>query len=55
VPARVHQAALRRVEARLWSGRGAHLAGGALDFAQALARYALARYQLARRRGRTVR
>jgi len=31
--------ALRRAEARLWSGRAAHLVGGTLDFLQALARY----------------
>jgi hypothetical protein len=50
VPARAHRAALRRAEARLWSGRAAHLIGGTLDFAQALVRYLLAR-----RRGRTAR
>jgi hypothetical protein len=27
----------------MWSGRGAHLVGGTLDFVQALARYLLAR------------
>jgi hypothetical protein len=41
---------LRRAEARLWTGGGAHLVGGALDFVQALARYVLAR-----RRARTSR
>jgi hypothetical protein len=35
--------ALRRIEARLWSGRAAHLVGGTLDFLQALLRYLLAR------------
>lgn len=39
--------ALRRLERWLWSGPLGHFVGGALDFAQALARYALAR---ARRR-----
>jgi hypothetical protein len=43
MPARRSTAALRRVEARLWSGRAAHLVGGTLDFLQALARYLLAR------------
>jgi hypothetical protein len=50
VPARPHRAALRRAEARLWSGGAAHLVGGTLDFVQALARYLLAR-----RRGRAAR
>jgi hypothetical protein len=50
VPARGHRAALRRAEARLWSGRAAHLIGGALDFVQALVGYLLAH-----RRGRTAR
>jgi hypothetical protein len=50
VPTRRYPAALRRAEARLWSGRAAHLVGGALDFVQALVRYLLAR-----RRGRTAR
>jgi hypothetical protein len=36
-------APLRRFQARLWTGGPAHLAGGALDLLQALARYALAR------------
>jgi hypothetical protein len=31
------------MEARMWSGRGAHLLGGTLDFLQALLRYLLAR------------
>jgi hypothetical protein len=39
--------ALRRAEARLRTGAGAHLLGGALDFIGALVRYLLAR-----RRGR---
>jgi hypothetical protein len=34
---------MRRAEARLWSGSAAHLAGGALDLAQALVRYSLGR------------
>jgi hypothetical protein len=50
VPARRYAGALRRAEARLWSGRASHLVGGALDFFQALARYLLTR-----RRGRTGR
>jgi thymidine phosphorylase len=50
VAPRSHRAALRRAEARLWSGRAAHLTGGTLDFMQALVRYLLAR-----RRGRAVR
>jgi hypothetical protein len=50
VPSRPHPAALRRAEARLWSGRAAHLIGGALDVVQGLVRYLLAR-----RRGRTIR
>jgi hypothetical protein len=50
VTARRYRAALRRTEARLWSGRAAHLLGGTLDFVQALARYLLAR-----RRGRAAR
>jgi len=33
----------RRLEGRLWSGRLAHLVGGGLDLAQALARHALGR------------
>jgi hypothetical protein len=49
VPAWRYPAALRGAEARLWSGRAAHLVGGTLDFVHALARYLLAR------RGRTVR
>ncbi|MDQ6810916.1 MAG: hypothetical protein M3Z95_03330 [Actinomycetota bacterium] len=40
----------RRLETWLWTGPAGHLIGGALDFAQALARYALARV-----RARTVR
>jgi len=43
MPARLYPTALRRAEARLWSGRAAHLVGGTLDFLQALVRYALAR------------
>jgi hypothetical protein len=43
MPARRYRAALRRAEARLWSGPAAHLLGGTLDFVQALARYLLAR------------
>jgi hypothetical protein len=50
VAPRAHRAALRRAEARLWTGRAAHLTGGTLDFMQALVRYLLAR-----RRGRAVR
>jgi len=33
----------RRLERWLWTGPIGHLAGGALDFAQALARYVRAR------------
>lgn len=33
----------RRLETRLWTGPPGHLAGGAMDFAGALARYLLAR------------
>jgi hypothetical protein len=33
----------RRLETWLWTGPVGHLAGGALDFAQALARYMRAR------------
>jgi hypothetical protein len=40
----------RRAETWLWTGALGHLVGGALDFAQALSRYALARA-----RGRTFR
>ncbi|HEX5852867.1 MAG TPA: hypothetical protein VFY36_07235 [Solirubrobacteraceae bacterium] len=40
----------RRVETWLWTGPVGHLLGGALDFLQALARYAYARA-----RGRTIR
>jgi hypothetical protein len=43
VPPRRYRASLRRAEARLWSGRAAHLMGGTLDFVQALARYVIAR------------
>ncbi|HEX4186289.1 MAG TPA: hypothetical protein VHY83_00190 [Solirubrobacteraceae bacterium] len=41
-PAQLRSAA-RHIEARLWTGRSAHLVGGTLDLLQALARYALAR------------
>jgi uncharacterized RDD family membrane protein YckC len=34
---------VRRAEARLWTGRAAHLLGGTLDFVQALVRFLLAR------------
>jgi hypothetical protein len=34
---------LRRLERRLWTGRLAHLVGGALDLAGALLRYAASR------------
>jgi len=40
----------RRAQARLWTGPAGHLAGGALDLLEALARYALARL-----RGRAAR
>ncbi|MBA3809336.1 MAG: hypothetical protein H0X28_13240 [Solirubrobacterales bacterium] len=40
---------MRRAEMWLWSGPVGHLIGGALDFAEALARY-----RRARRRGQTV-
>jgi len=40
----------RRAETWLWTGPPGHLAGGALDFLAALARYLLARAQ-----GRSVR
>jgi hypothetical protein len=40
----------QRAETWLWTGPVGHLLGGALDFLQALTRYALARA-----RGRTVR
>jgi hypothetical protein len=43
MPARRCQAALRRREAQLWTGRAAHLVGGTLDLLQAVARYGLAR------------
>jgi hypothetical protein len=41
---------LKRLETWLWTGPVGHFAGGALDFAAALARYLLARA-----RGRTIR
>jgi hypothetical protein len=41
--------ALRRVEARLWTGGAAHLLGGALDLVQALVRYRLQRRTRAER------
>jgi hypothetical protein len=41
---------LKRLETWLWTGPVGHFAGGALDFAGALARYLLARA-----RGRTIR
>jgi hypothetical protein len=41
---------LHAAETWLWTGPVGHLLGGTLDFAQALARYALARAS-----GRTVR
>jgi hypothetical protein len=50
VPARGKLEALRRGEARLWTGPAAHFLGGALDFLQALGRYALVRLRLRRRR-----
>lgn len=34
----------RRMETWLWTGPAGHLLGGALDFAQALGRYARMRY-----------
>jgi hypothetical protein len=34
---------MRRLEARLWTGRAAHLVGGTLDFIQALTSYLIAR------------
>jgi len=43
-------APLKRLETWLWTGPLGHFAGGALDFAGALARYLLARA-----RGRTIR
>jgi hypothetical protein len=52
VPTRRYPARLRGAEARLWSGRTAHLVGGTLDFVQALARYMLARRGRADRRAR---
>jgi hypothetical protein len=41
---------VKRLETWLWTGPVGHLAGGSLDFAQALSRYLLARV-----RGRTIR
>ncbi|MGH2902365.1 MAG: hypothetical protein ACRDK7_02040 [Solirubrobacteraceae bacterium] len=41
---------IKRLETWLWTGPVGHFAGGALDFAQALASYLLARA-----RGRTIR
>src|SRR5207237_278689 len=41
---------LRRLEASLWTGRAAHLIGGSLDFAEALARYSLRRLRSRRSR-----
>jgi hypothetical protein len=42
--------ARRRLETWFWTGPIGHLAGGTIDFGQALARYLLARA-----RGRTIR
>ncbi|TMK23996.1 MAG: hypothetical protein E6G62_09680 [Actinobacteria bacterium] len=50
MPARLYTVALRRAEARLWSGRAAHLVGGTLDLVQALVLYALARRRTRGRR-----
>jgi hypothetical protein len=40
MPDRPLGARLRTLEGRLWTGRTAHLVGGALDLGGALARYA---------------
>ncbi|HEY5344418.1 MAG TPA: hypothetical protein VIJ66_12275 [Solirubrobacteraceae bacterium] len=50
----------RRLETWLWTGPVGHLAGGTLDFAQALARYLLVQADRRSRRspigrGRTIR
>jgi hypothetical protein len=46
----LHSSRHRRVETWAWTGPLGHLAGGGLDFLEALARYLLARA-----RGRSVR
>jgi hypothetical protein len=43
----------RHIEARLWTGPAGHLVGGALDLAQALARFGLARALRRRSRARS--